>query len=59
MKATKYTLNIEIEVLSLDSVPGLLHEVTSHLESEVQSGILVFEDGDSVQWKTKSTNVEF
>lgn len=59
MKATKYTLTITIEVLSLDSVPGLLRKVEGELDEEVVSGSATMEDGDSVEWASVSTPVEF
>lgn len=59
MQATKFTVTIEVEVLSLDSVPGLLHEVAATMSGENRGGSLLKEDGDFVKWGTKSERVDF
>lgn len=59
MQATKFTVTVEIEVLSLDVVPGLLHEVAGIIINENRTGSLLKEDGDFVKWGTKSDRVDF
>lgn len=59
MQATKYTVTIELEVLSLDVVPGLLMEVEGIMSNENRTGSLLKEDGDCVKWGTKSERVDF
>lgn len=59
MKAVKYTLNIEIEVLSLDTVGGLLYELAEVMSNENIQGNLEKNDGDSIRWGTISESVEF
>ena len=59
MQATKFTVTIEIEVLSLDVVPGLLSEAASVMANENRTGSLLKEDGDFVKWGTKSERIDF
>ena len=59
MQANKYTVTVEVEVLSLDSVPGLLSEVARIMDGENRSGSLLKEDGDFVKWGAKSERVDF
>ena len=59
MQATKYTVTVEVEVLSLDAVPALLEEVASIMQRENQSGSLLKEDGDFIKWGTKGERVDF
>lgn len=59
MKATKYTLNIEIQVLSKDTIPGLLIELEGVILKENDNGSIVKADGDQVTWMLKSEPVEF
>lgn len=59
MQATKYTVIVEVEVLSLDAVPALLEEVASIMQRENQSGSLLKEDGDFIKWGTKGERVDF
>lgn len=59
MQATKFTVTVEVEVLSLDVVPGLLNEVANIMLGENRSGSLLKEDGDFVKWGTKSERVDF
>jgi hypothetical protein len=59
MQANKFTVTVEVEVLSLDSVPGLLREVVNIIQQESRSGSLLKEDGDYIEWSTKSERVDF
>jgi len=59
MQATKFTVKIEIEVLSLDTVPGLIQEAVGIIQNENRAGSLSKEDGDFIKWGTKSERVDF
>ena len=59
MKANKYTVSILVEVLSLESVPGLLVEVERIMRNENKAGSLSKDDGDFVRWHTVYEPVEF
>ena len=59
MKATKYTVSINIEVLSLDAVDSLLIHVMGQLGNEFTRGSLTADDGDHVEWDFTATNVKF
>lgn len=59
MQANKFTVTIEIEVLSLDVVPSMLSEVTDIISHENRTGSLLKEDGDFIKWGTKSERVDF
>jgi hypothetical protein len=59
MKANKITLAVQIDVLSIDSIGGLLIEVAEHISCENRSGKLSKDDGDCVQWDIISQPVEF
>ena len=59
MQATKYTVKIEIEVLSLDTVQGLLMEAQGIIGNENVKGLLLKNDGDTVKWETESKQVDF
>jgi hypothetical protein len=59
MKAVKYTVKMEIEVLSIDSVAGIAQEAILKIDSEFPNGQLTADDGDSVKWEVKQEPVEF
>ena len=59
MQANKIMVTIEIDVLSNDSVPGLLYEVADLMIAENRTGSLLKEDGDCVKWGTKTERVDF
>lgn len=59
MQANKFTVTVEVEVLSLDVAPGLIMEVVGLLGEESRTGSLLKEDGDCVKWDTKSERVDF
>jgi len=60
MEGTKYTVTVTVEALSLDSVPNLALEAIAEFERrETVSGKIVKNDGDQVEWKTKTKKVAF
>lgn len=59
MQATKFTVTVEVEVLSMDVVPSLLTEVAEIIRNENRTGSLLKEDGDFVKWGTKGERVDF
>lgn len=59
MKATKTTLTIRIEVLSTDSIPGMIQDIVSQVLDEKGSGMFRYRDGDEISWDAVSENVEF
>ena len=59
MKATKYTLKIEAEALSMDCMYGLLIDAAQKIAEEATGGELVMDDGDVVRWTTETKQVEF
>jgi hypothetical protein len=48
----KYEVNVKVKVDSLDSVPGLLHEVANLMMAENSDGTLEKQDGDFITWKS-------
>jgi hypothetical protein len=61
MKTSKITVSIVVEVLSIDSVPGLLYQVAELISTgeEKVSGNLRASDGDEISWETTSKEVKF
>ena len=59
MRATKYTLKIEIQVLSLEVTNSLLAEVIRNIEEENMRGFLSKEDGDMASWNVETKPVVF
>jgi hypothetical protein len=59
MKANKITVTITVEVLSIDSVPGMLQEVVNQVDKEIECGMLFMGDGDQVEWNTERELVDF
>jgi hypothetical protein len=59
VKATKTTMTIKVEVLSLDSIPALLMEVAERVRHEFPNGSLTACDGDQVAWTAEQKEVEF
>jgi len=59
MKATKHTVTITVEVLSIDTVPGLVQECVEQMRKEYVRGELKADDGDTVKWELTSNQVEF
>lgn len=52
MKLRVIEVTVKIEVLSVDSVPGLLHQAARRIEEEQISGAIYHDDGDQVEWQT-------
>ena len=59
MKATKYTMSLRVDVLSLDSIPALLVEASARIADEFTTGELVADDGDRIAWSIESKPVDF
>ena len=59
MEATKYTVTITAQALSIDSIPYLIQSVINSIESEIRSGMSIFDDGDEVRWETITKRVSF
>lgn len=59
MQANKFTVKIEVEVLSMDVVPGLVQEVIQIIANENRTGYLLKEDGDHAKWGTSSERIDF
>ena len=59
MTATKTTMTIKIEVLSPDSIPGLLFEAMDRIGTECPNGSIGKADGDSISWESKNQEVSF
>ena len=59
MKATKTKMTITVEVLNIDSIPGLLFDAIKCLKEEADQGVLRKDDGDEIFWSTTRKEVEF
>jgi hypothetical protein len=59
MEATKYTVTVTIECLSMDSVPALLRQVIEGVDTEAPTGAIFHDDGDQVEWITGKEEVDF
>lgn len=59
MKANKVTVKLKVEMLSIDSLQGLLSEASNLIRQETHNGKLRKDDGDEISWKTKTEKVEF
>ena len=59
MKTEKVTMTILVEVLSVDVVPGLVHEALDIMRRETPEGQIIKDDGDMVTWCTDKKRVEF
>lgn len=60
MQATKYSVNINVEALSLDSVPALVMEAVDQMDTnESMAGTVIKDDGDTVDWTVRKKEVEF
>lgn len=57
MKATKITMTLRVEVLSMDSIPALLCDAANEIHQETVSGRLTKDDGDTISWEFKRTPV--
>ena len=59
MKATKFTVTITMEALSMDTIRALAADAILRIEEENHNGKLVASDGDSVEWETIANDVDF
>jgi hypothetical protein len=60
MKATLYRITISVEALSKDSAPALFREAIEQMgDNESPNGTILKDDGDVVDWSTKTREVEF
>ena len=60
MKANKVTVTIVVECLHVDAVRAIVSNVLERIhEDDKHEGKLVSDDGDTVEWKTTLTPVEF
>ena len=59
MKARKFKVTLEIEVLDTDSITGVASEALRQIEREFHNGKLTARDGDTVKWTTESKDIEF
>jgi len=59
MEATKWTVNVAAEGLSVQVFKNLLIEVIDSIEREVYSGDIVYQDGDNVHWEVAFVAVDF
>lgn len=57
MQGTKFTVTVQIEVLSMDVVPTQLEKLIRLLDNEHQNGYLINADGDSMYWYTEAKGV--
>ena len=59
MKAQKVTVEIKMELLSIDTLRGMLMSVIHEVEKEAENGELAMQDGDVISWSTTRKEVEF
>ena len=59
MKATKYKVRIEVEVLSLAVVPSIVGQAIGQIKNKMINGELIADDGDTVRWTTEPESVDF
>jgi len=59
MKATKFTVTVTVEVLSMDCIHALLMEANANIMNEFTNGSVTADDGDTVTWVTHKKEVEF
>jgi hypothetical protein len=59
MNATKVTVTIEVEALSVDCLRGLAEHAIHQIESEFEGGELRATDGDTVRWLIVRKDVQF
>ncbi len=60
MKANKVTVTITVECLHIDAVRGIVSNALERIHvDDKHNGRLVSDDGDTVEWHTKLTPVEF
>ena len=54
MSFPKKTVTCEVSSTSVEALPGLLIEIAEHLKNTYEAGYLSHDDGDSLEWSTKS-----
>jgi len=59
MEATKYTLTVECQALSMDCMKGLLIDAANAVAEGKTIGKFVMDDGDTVSWFTVLHGVSF
>ncbi|MGZ8887968.1 MAG: hypothetical protein ACXW1D_00250 [Halobacteriota archaeon] len=59
MKATKYTMEVQMGALSKDVFRGMLVGVLEELDKEVVSSSSCYDDGDYVSFNINMKEVEF
>jgi hypothetical protein len=59
MKAKKYKVKFEVEVLDINSVYGVLVDAIRIFENDNVNGEINKTDGDMVKWSTSSEEVTF
>ncbi len=59
MKAVKVTVNINVEVLHIDSAPYLIEQASEKIADHYPAGSLTSDDGDTVTWETTNEGVTF
>tara|TARA_R110000772_G_scaffold17946_3_gene50038 strand:+ start:175260 stop:175439 length:180 start_codon:yes stop_codon:yes gene_type:complete len=57
MEATKITLKIELECLSMDTIRGLLLSAVDDMDKERINGSFSHDDGDNIKWELKTEKV--
>ena len=58
MKANKFTITIQVEVLSPGSAPALFLQMADQFQQEFRTGSLTADDGDTITWNTVITPVK-
>ncbi len=53
----KITMNIKVQVLSIDSIPALLRELANNIEGENSKGKLCKDDGDEIAWEYEESKI--
>jgi len=59
MKANKYSITINVQVLSNDSAAYLIEKAKEFIDNECPDGHLQMDDGYKVSWHTEITKVNF
>ena len=59
MKANKFNITINVQVLSQDAAYPLIERAKECIDNECLDGHLQMDDGDKVSWHTEITKVNF
>lgn len=59
MKATKTTVRIRLESLSIDTVAGMLADIAEQISNGAEHGSITFDDGDNMDWEITRIPVTF